>query len=78
MRKPRTLSYVIDNLTSATAEKLRIALESVDSIIGIKISPTTGVLEVKSTRNVHDEIVLACNFAGVTMRTKVKKKGIFG
>ena len=78
MKKPKIFKYVIDSLSPANAEKLKIALKSVDSIVGVKISPTTGVLEVQATRNVYDEVGIACNFAGVTIRTELKKKSIFG
>lgn len=78
MKKPKVFRYVVDSLTSVNAEKLKVALNSVDSIVGVKISPTTGVLEVQAIRNVYDEIGIACKFAGVSIRTELKKKGIFG
>ena len=78
MRKPKTFQYVIDNLTTATAEKLKLALKSVDSIVAVKTDPRTGILEIQANRNVGDELAIACEFAGVTMRTAVKKRGFFG
>ncbi|MBN2509962.1 MAG: hypothetical protein JXB03_06785 [Spirochaetales bacterium] len=78
MKKPKVFKYVIDSLTPEKAEKLKIALESVDSIKGIRISTVTGILEVQALRNVYDEICIATKFSGVTIRTEVKKRTIFG
>ena len=63
---------MVDGLTDASAAVLRTSLATVPEIHGSVVSVGRGTIEVDATRDVADEIRLACDVAGVAYRTRAR------
>ena len=64
--------YLIDSLSDANAPMLRTALETVPGVKKVLISPVKGLIEIQAKSDVIDSVKLACDVAGVKLRTQVK------
>lgn len=72
----KTFFYIIDGITPANADKLKIALESVDIIRNIKIDLQRGVLEITAKKNPEVQVKMACSIVQCNLRTEIKKRQI--
>ncbi len=68
----KSFIYLIDSLSDANAPKLKTALETVPGIKKVLVSPVKGLIEVYAKSDVTDSVKLACDVAGVKLRTQVK------
>ncbi len=64
--------YLIDSLSDANAPTLRTALETIPGVNKVLVSPVKGLIELYAKSDVTDSVKLACDVAGVKLRTKVK------
>ena len=64
--------YLIDSLSDANAPVLRTALETIPGVKKVLISPVKGLIEVQAKSDVTDSVKLACDVAGLKLRTQVK------
>ena len=64
--------YLIDSLTDANAPMMRTALETIPGVKKVLISPVKGLIEIQAKSDVIDSVKLACDVAGVKLRTQVK------
>ncbi len=77
MFKPKTYYYLIDSLNDRTADILKKALATVSSIVGVNIDVSSGIMIIKAGKDVEVNVKAACNAAGTTLRTKLKKKDLY-
>ena len=63
--------YLIDSLSDANAPLLRTALETVPGVKKVLISPVKGLIEVQAKSDITESVKLACDVAGVKLRTQV-------
>jgi len=68
----KTYHYVVDGLTDSSAVVLRKSLATVPEIRNAVVHVGRGTIEVDATRDVSDEIRLACDVAGVAYRTQAR------
>ena len=68
----KTYHYVVDGLTDSSAVVLRKSLATVPEIRNAVVHVGRGTIEVDATRDVADEIRLACDVAGVAYRTRAR------
>ncbi|HUV07021.1 MAG TPA: hypothetical protein VMX75_04775 [Spirochaetia bacterium] len=69
----RSFYYLIDNLNTERAVKIKNALRVIPFIKQSNIRVNKGMIEVIATKNVEDQIRMACDIAGATFRTSLKK-----
>ena len=63
--------YLIDSLNAENGARLRTALATVPGIKNILISPAKGLIEIKAKSDVTDSLKIACEVAGVKLRTQI-------
>ena len=66
--------YLIDDLTSEKAEKLRKAMIVNERIGEISVKLNSGVVTVTASKDPEAEVKMACSIAGCVFRMKVSKK----
>jgi len=74
MGKKKSFYYVIDGLTQSNGETLKKALSPVSDIHSVTVRPQEGIVEVIASRNVEQEVKVACEVAGTTFRVRAKKR----
>ena len=72
--RQKTFFYIVDKLTETKAESFKAALGSVPNIQSITVRPAESLVEVIATGKVDDQVRVACDAAGLTYRTRVKKR----
>lgn len=72
--KSKAFLYVIDGLVHEKVDKLRMALQSIETITNIKIDVRSGLVELGAKTNPEQQLKIACEIAGCKLRTEVKKK----
>ncbi len=70
---PKSYFYIVDGLTAASGETIRKSLSIVADIKSVSVDPGRGTVEVKAFRDVEDNVRLACEVAGVTFRTRLRR-----
>ena len=71
MPRKRRYVYVADSLTDAKAVIIKKSLTVVSAISSVQITPSRSTIEVESTRDVEDQVRLACNVAGARYRARM-------
>ena len=74
MARKKIYTYLIDKLTMANAEPLKLALKAIPSVEEVFIKVNSGVIEVTSRKELEEEIAMACTVAGCAFRTKVSAR----
>ncbi|MCK4542122.1 MAG: hypothetical protein KAU17_07815 [Spirochaetales bacterium] len=74
MKKLKTHYYLIDNLTSTNAEKLTVACNAIPNMADAVANVMSGVLTIKGGYIDDKAVKLACQFVGVSVRMKLKKR----
>jgi len=69
----RSFYTIVDNLGRENAGALRCALRCVSDISRVVISVQQGVVEVKATRDVREQVRLACSVAGPCLRAWARR-----
>jgi hypothetical protein len=72
----KSFYYLIDNLTGDRAVKISNALKAVSEVLEVKASASQGIIEVKATRDVEEQVKMACSIAGTTFRTRMSRKSL--
>jgi hypothetical protein len=70
---PKSYFYIIDGLGTDSAAVLKKSLSIVSDIKSVAIDPGRGTVELKAFRDVEDNVRVACDVAGVTFRTRLKR-----
>ncbi|HDQ14133.1 MAG TPA: hypothetical protein ENN41_04880 [Sediminispirochaeta sp.] len=73
MARHKTFYYLVDNMNPERVETMKKALRTVPDIESITIKTSQGMVEIIASRDVEDSLKIACDVAGTTFRTKVKK-----
>ena len=68
----KTYHYLVDGLTQANVGVLRRSLATVPEIRTAVVDVGRSTVEVDATRDVADEIRLACEVAGIVYRTRMR------
>ena len=74
MARKKIYTYLVDKLTMANAEPLKLAINSIPSVEEVFIKVKSGVVEVTARKDVEQEIIMACSVAGCALRTRVSAK----
>lgn len=69
--KKRSYTYIVDSLTTEKASLLHRSLAVLPEIKRLNVSASRGTVEVEATRDVEDQIKMACDIARVQFRTRV-------
>jgi hypothetical protein len=72
----RIYYYVIDKLNRSNAPFLEQALKTVPEIQEAKVRPVQGVVEVTASRDVEEQVRIACSVTGTVFRTRAQKKDL--
>lgn len=70
---PKSFAYIVDGLTDQSAALLKKSLSIVSDIKSVAVDPGRGTVEVKAYRDVEDNIRVACDVAGITFRTRLRR-----
>ena len=65
--------YIVDGLTDDSAALLQKSLTMVPEIRSSQVSASRGTVEVEASRDVADAVRVACDVAGVTFRTRMRR-----
>ncbi len=65
--------YIVDGLTDDSAALLQKSLTIVPEIRSAQVSASRGTVEVEASRDVADAVRVACDVAGVTFRTRMRR-----
>lgn len=65
--------YIVDGLTDEKAALLKKSLTIVPDIRAAEVSASRGTVDVEARRDVADEVRVACDVAGVTFRTRMRR-----
>jgi hypothetical protein len=68
--------YIVDGLDPEKAEVIRKSLEIIPEIDSATVSSKQGLVEVRASTEVEEQVNMACSVAGAFFRTKVKKKDL--
>lgn len=68
----RKYHYIVDGVTNEKAVLLRKSLSVVPGIRSAQVSVGRSTIEVEASRDVADEVRLACEVAGVHYRTRAR------
>ena len=74
MGRLKSYYYIVDRLTAQKAPVLKRALQTISAVEESIIHVEEGVIEVIAAREVEDQIRIACEVAGVALRTRIKKR----
>ncbi len=77
MAKEKIYYYIIDKLNNDSATVLKSALETVPEILEVIIRVSSGVLQIRASRDVEQQIKMTCLVSGTPFRTRIKKKDLF-
>jgi hypothetical protein len=69
--KSKTYRYIVDNLTTESAEIISKSLRAVPEIKGIAVHPNRGTVEILARRDMEEQVRMACDIARVQFRIKV-------
>ena len=76
MGKAKTFYYLVDNLNRTNAELIKSALKTAPEVEQVIPRIPEGVLEVWATRDVEQQVRMACRVAGTSLRIQVKRKDL--
>ncbi len=65
--------YIVDGLTDSKAVLLRKSLSIVSSIRSVAVDVGRGTVEADATRDVEQDVRVACDVAGVKFRTRLRR-----
>lgn len=65
--------YIVDGLTDEKAALLKRSLTIVPDIKSAQVSASRGTVDVEARRDVADEVRVACEVAGITFRTRMRR-----
>ncbi len=71
MPRKRRFVYIADGLTDGKAAIIKKSLSVVKAIHSVQITPSRSSIEVEASRDVEDQIRLACGVAGARFRAKM-------
>jgi len=74
MARAKSYFFVIDNMDGPKALLLKWGLLELNSVVDVKYDTHSGLIEVVATRKIEDGVQNACQVAGLTLRTEVKRK----
>lgn len=77
MARAKTQYYILDNLDKESGELMRKSLASVPDITGITVDLRQGMIAIESRADMEPQVKLACDVAGTTFRTRVKKGQLY-
>ena len=77
MAKEKKYYYIVDKLNRNSVPVLKSALETVPEILEVIIRVHEGVLQVRATKDVEQQIKMTCIVSGTPFRTRIKKKDLF-
>jgi hypothetical protein len=69
----RRYVYLVDGLTDERAAVMRNSLGIVGEIATVQIAASRSMIEVEASRDVEDQIRVACDVAGVHFRTRIRR-----
>ncbi len=74
MARLKIYSYLVDKMSMANAEPLKLAIKSIPSVEEVHIKINSGIVEVTSKKDVEHEISMACSVAECNLRTRVSTR----
>ena len=73
MARAKIQYFILDNLDKAAGEVMKKSLAAVPGITGITVDLRQGMIAIESKTDVEAQVKLACDVAGTTFRTRVKR-----
>jgi hypothetical protein len=70
---PKQYHYIVDGLNEEKARTLRQGLSIVPVIRTAQVNVSRSTVEVEASRDVADEVKVACDVAGVHFRTRLRR-----
>lgn len=72
-KKGKEYYFLIDNLTADKSHPIKRSLLGLDCVVDVKVNVTKSIIMVQSKRKIEDNVRLACQANGCTLRTEVRK-----
>jgi hypothetical protein len=77
MAKVKSFYYIIDSLNNSNAVLLKKALMIIPEVHDVLIKLSSGIIEVKASKDVTANVKSACEVAGTRFRVEVKEKDLY-
>ena len=77
MGRTQSYFYLIDNLNNEKGELIRNSLMALSDVTDVRYSVRESIIEVRTSRDVEQQLRMACEMNGAGLRTKVNKKDIY-